>query len=323
MEGRSAIEVKLNGVFTDAAGRAYKSGHYRLTSPTTLTPSDPASSSFALQNVTIGIGFHWERKEQQVFRGTLRIIKRDGGLMAINDVPLEEYVTSVISSEMSATCPIELLKAHAVISRSWLSFPSSQRSGGATAAGLTRRGGQLGDNISADLTTPSAPSAHPPLLCEEGNVSSHEILRWYGREAHPDFDVCADDHCQRYQGITKVFSPAAVQAVGATNSEFLRYNGMICDARFSKCCGGISEHYSTAWEDEEIPYLESVYDGSSQAGSYTAETWIRSAPPAYCNTRDSELLSRILPGFDQETRDFYRWQVDYAPEGLADLVKSS
>ena len=334
MEGRSAIEVKLNGVFTDAAGRAYKSGHYRLTSPTTLTPSDPASSSFALQNVTIGIGFHWERKEQQVFRGALRIIKRDGTLTAINDVPLEEYVTSVISSEMSASCPIELLKAHAVISRSWLAFPSSQRRGGATAAewhagreARAREGeasidGQLGDNISAGLTTPSAPSAHPPLLCEEGNPSSHEILRWYGREAHPDFDVCADDHCQRYQGITKVFSPAAVQAVGATNSEFLRYNGMICDARFSKCCGGISERYSTAWEDEEIPYLESVYDGSSQAGSYTAETWIRSAPPAYCNTRDSELLSRILPGFDQETRDFYRWQVDYGPEELADLVKS-
>src|SRR5438093_8119258 len=140
MEGRSAIEVKLNGVFMNAAGRAYKGGHYRLTSEVTLTPSDPASCSFALEDVTIGIGFHWERKEQQVFRGTLRIIKRDGGLMAINDVPLEEYVTSVISSEMSASCPIELLKAHAVISRSWLSFPSSQR-----------KESQFGDNISAEL----------------------------------------------------------------------------------------------------------------------------------------------------------------------------
>src|SRR5207302_9841178 len=138
------------------------------------------------------------------------------------------------------------------------------------------RGGQFGDNISADLTTPSAPSlgSEHPLL-EEGNLSSHEILRWYGREAHPDFDVCADDHCQRYQGITKVFSAAAVQAVRATNSEFLRYNGMICDARFSKCCGGITERYSTAWEDQDIAYLESVYDGTVQSGSYAAETWIR------------------------------------------------
>ena len=346
MEGRSAIDVELNGVFTDRAGTAYKGGNYQLTSEVTLTPSDAASCSFALEDVTIGIGFHWERKEQQVFRGALRIIKRDGGLTAINDVPLEEYVTSVISSEMSATCPIELLKAHAVISRSWLqSFPSSQRKGGATARREPdraepqeiSRGGQFGDNISADLTTPSAPSpgsAHllsrlrpiglalRSLLGEEGNLSSHEILRWYGREAHPDFDVCADDHCQRYQGITKVFSSAAVQAVRATNSEFLRYNGMICDARFSKCCGGITERYSTAWEDQDIPYLESVYDGTLQSGSYAAETWIRSAPPAYCNTRDSELPSRILPGFDQETRDFYRWQVEYTPEELADLDKS-
>src|SRR5437016_8103542 len=272
MEGRSAIDVELNGVFTDRAGTAYKGGHYQLTSEVTLTPSDAASCSFALEDVTIGIGFHWERKEQQVFRGALRIIKRDGGLTAINDVPLEEYVTSVISSEMSASCPVELLRAHAVISRSWLKAPPASRA--------MPRGGD------------------------------HEVLRWYGREAHPDFDVCADDHCQRYQGITKAFSPAAAESVGATTGEFLRYDGKICDARFSKSCGGITERYSTAWEDKDIPYLASVYDGRSQGGSYPSETLIRSAPPAYCNTRDSELLSRILPGFDQETRDFYRWQVD-------------
>src|SRR5881409_3209034 len=211
MEGRSAVDVELAGVFRDESGMAYQPARYRFTSEVTLTPSDLASSSFALEDVTIGIGFHWERKERQVFRGALRIIKRDAGLTVVNDVPLEEYVTSVISSEMSASCPIELLKAHAVISRSWLAFPSSQRRGGATAAewhagreARAREGeasidGQLGDNISAGLTTPSAPSAHPPLLCEEGNPSSHETLRWYGREAHPEFDVCADDHCQRYQ----------------------------------------------------------------------------------------------------------------------------
>ncbi len=203
-------------------------------------------------------------------------MKRAAGLTVINDVPLEEYVTSVISSEMSASCPLELLKAHAVISRSWLWFPK---------ANPARSGSGQGEGL-----------------------DSHEILRWYGREAHPDFDVCADDHCQRYQGITKAFSPAAAEAVRATAGEFLRYNGAICDARFSKCCGGITERYATAWEDADMPYLESVYDGPAQSCSDNPETWIRSNPPAYCNTQDSELLARLLPGFDQETRDFYRWQ---------------
>ena len=305
MEGRSAVDVELAGVFRDASGMAYKPARYRFTSEVTLTPSDLASSSFALEDVTIGIGFHWERKERQVFRGALRIIKRDAGLTVVNDVPLEEYVTSVISSEMSASCPIELLKAHAVISRSWLLFPKAQPSPGAPAEREPVR------------AKPQERAAGP----EQGS-HAHEILRWYGREAHPDFDVCADDHCQRYQGITKAFSPEAANAVAATTGEFLRYNGMICDARFSKCCGGITERYSTAWEDQEIRYLESVYDGPEQTGSRIPETWIRSDPPAYCNTRDSDLLSRILPGFDRETRDFYRWRVEYSPDELADLVKS-
>jgi SpoIID/LytB domain protein len=151
-------------------------------------------------------------------------VKREAGLTVINDVSLEEYVTSVISSEMSASCPLELLKAHAVISRSWLWFPKANPS----------RSGRRQSQV----------------------LDSHEILRWYGREAHPDFDVCADDHCQRYQGITKAFSPAAAEAVRATSGEFLRYDGAICDARFSKSCGGITERYATAWEDEDIPYLE-------------------------------------------------------------------
>jgi SpoIID/LytB domain protein len=132
--------------------------------------------------------------------------------------------------------------------------------------------------------------------------------------------VCADDHCQRYQGITKAFSPAAAEAVRATTGEFLRYKGKICDARFSKCCGGITERYSTAWDDENIPYLESIHDGPAQSGPYNADAWIRSAPPANCNTDDSELLARVLPGFDQETRDFYRWRVAYTSEELADLI---
>ena len=198
IEGQSAVEVELTGAFTDTSGKPYNPGRYRFTTEVTLAPSDAASCAFALDNVTIGIGFHWERKERQVFRGAFRLVKRDAGLTVINDVSLEEYVTSVISSEMSASCPLELLKAHAVISRSWLWFPKAN---------------------------PSRPGTG-----RSDALDSHEILRWYGREAHPDFDVCADDHCQRYQGITKAFSGAASQAVGATQSEFLVYNGAICDA---------------------------------------------------------------------------------------------
>jgi SpoIID/LytB domain protein len=290
LEGLSAVEVELMGAFTDTFGKTYATGRYRFSSEVTLTPSDLASCAFALGDVTIGIGFHWERKERQVFRGAFRLVKGEAGLTVINDVSLEEYVTSVISSEMSASCPLELLKAHAVISRSWLWFPKANPS---------RSGGERNEVL-----------------------NSHEILRWYGREAHPHFDVCADDHCQRYQGITKAFSPAAAEAVRATAGKFLRYNGTICDARYSKSCGGVTERYATAWEDQDIPYLRSVYDGQAQSCSYNPETWIRSNPPAYCNTHDSELLSRVLPGFDQETRDFYRWRVVYTPAELADLIRS-
>jgi SpoIID/LytB domain protein len=290
LEGRAAVEVDLAGAFTDTSGNQYAPGRYRFTTEITLSPSDPASCAFALDDVTIGIGFHWERKERQAFRGTLRIVRREAGLTLINDVPLEEYVTSVISSEMSASCPPELLKAHAVISRSWLKCPKTNPS---LAAGGRRQ-----------------------------DFDSHEIRRWYGREAHPDFDVCADDHCQRYHGITKAFSAAAAESVRATSGQFLRYDGAICDTRFSKCCGGITERYATAWQDEDIPYLRSVYDGPAQSCPDSADTWIRSHAPAYCNTHDSELLSRILPGFDQETRDFYRWRVVYTPEELAERIKS-
>jgi stage II sporulation protein D len=290
IEARPAIEVELIGNFMDAAGRTYAAGRHRLTSEVRLAPLDPSSGAFALDDITIGIGFHWERKERQVFRGELRIVKKSDGLTVINDVPLEEYVTSVISSEMSALCPLELLKSHAVISRSWLLFP------------------KMGSRFPVDEQR-SRPD--PP-----------EILRWYGREAHPDFDVCADDHCQRYQGITKAFTDAASEAVNATRGEVLLYAAEVCDARFSKCCGGVTERYSTAWDDRDIPYLQSIYDGPGEACAYTGEGLIRSEPVAYCNTRDADLLARILPGFDQETQDFYRWRVEYSSEELADLIKS-
>jgi stage II sporulation protein D len=292
VEGRPSVDIELIGPFSDTNGKSYAPGRHRFTSEATLTPTDTSASTFAIDDVVIGIGFHWERKERQVFRGGARIIQRKNGLTVINDVSLEDYVTSVISSEMSAFCPLELLKAHAVISRSWMWFPKSPHSPGPT-----------------DAPRPSEP--------REG-----EILKWYGREAHADFDVCADDHCQRYHGITKAFSPAASEAVHTTAGEMLLHNGYVCDARFSKCCGGLTEQYETAWEDVHIPYLVSLYDGSSKLSFPGAEEWIRSSPSAYCNTQDKKLLSRILPGFDQETRDFYRWRVDYSSAELGDLIKS-
>jgi SpoIID/LytB domain protein len=274
-EGRDAVSVELLGAFHDPSHRLYLSGHYRFTSEVELLPRD-AESAFAIEDITIGIGFHWERKERQVFRGGLRILKREG-LTVINDVSLEEYVTSVISSEMSASCPIELLKAHAVISRSWVCFPKLN-----------------------------------PENVGPGNVSlrnGDEIVRWYGREAHQDFDICADDHCQRYQGITKAHAPEAKQAVVATSGQTLRYAGKVCDARFSKCCGGMVEEYRTAWDDRDVPYLVAFPDTDSEGD-------------VYCDTNDAALLAQILPGFDQETRDFYRWTVKYTGEEIRELVRA-
>ena len=286
MEGLASVEVELTGAFVDAAGVRLGSGRHRFDSEVTLTPVDPESCELAFDAVTIGIGFHWERTERQVFRGSLRVLQRPAGLTVVNELPLEDYVESVISSEMSATCPVELLKAHAVISRSWLKGPA--------AAGIV----------------PSGPDA------------PEEIRRWYGREAHPDFEVCADDHCQRYQGITKAVSPSVAEAVAASAGEMLRFGGGICDARYSKCCGGLTERYDSAWDDQEIPYLVSFPDGLTGPVPSDLEAFIRSSPAAWCNAADAGLLSRILPGFDQETRDFFRWKVEYGPEELGELVRS-
>src|SRR5262245_43314221 len=272
MEGVESVRVELLGTFTDAADQTYAAGRYNLESEITLIPSSP-EASFAIEDMVIGIGFHWERKERQVFRGALRVIRRSG-LTVINDVSLEDYVTSVISSEMSASCPPELLKAHAVISRSWLCYPK----------------------------------LHPENI-GPGNVSirhGDEITRWYGREAHRDFDVCADDHCQRYQGITKAYSPSVAEAADATAGEVLQYDGKVCDARFSKCCGGVVEEYRSAWDDREVPYLVALPDTDENGH-------------VYCDTTDKAIIAQILPGFDQETQDFYRWVVRYSSEEIRQL----
>jgi peptidoglycan hydrolase-like amidase len=261
-----------------------------------LSPVDPAKARFTVHGITIGIEFHWERKESQTFQGALVLKPLRNGIVLVNQVPIETYLASVISSEMSAASPPELLRAHSIVSRSWLLFQ------------LTELGS----------TETSLPGAH----------TDDQIIRWYDRESHSEFDVCADDHCQRYQGITKAHSASAFEAIQATRGQVLVFGDQICDARYSKSCGGMTERYSAAWQDLTLPYLEAVYDGPGQPEGFAlpltneanARGWIASSPPAFCNVESAELLRRILPGFDQETRDFYRWRVEYSAEEISELI---
>ncbi|MCE1197444.1 MAG: SpoIID/LytB domain-containing protein [Marinilabiliales bacterium] len=263
-------------------------------------PVDPSVSSFHLHDVTIGVEFHWERKESQRFRGALQLRAEEGKVQAINILPLEDYLISVISSEMSATSSMELLKAHAVISRSWL-------------IAQVIKGSRLGQ--SAD--------AYQTIFETEGSY-----IRWYDREDHHHFDVCADDHCQRYQGITRQTSPLVEQAIRETSGLLLTYDGEVCDARFSKSCGGISETFENAWEPVVHPYLQPVHDVASgeRPGSLTdeqeADRFIRSSPPAFCNTTDKRVLSQVLNDYDQETTDFYRWKISYTQAEIASLIRT-
>lgn len=274
-----------------------------------LIPDDPVDGCFSIAGITIGIEFHWQRREVQSFKGALCILATEGGLRVINEIPVESYLASVISSEMSATCPPELLRAHAIVSRSWL---LSQLA----AAGHPSFPPSAG--TSSETTAPT------------GKALNDELIRWYGREAHTTFDVCADDHCQRYQGITKAFSQSVFDAVKETRGKILAFGSEICDARYSKCCGGMTERYSAAWDEKEVPYLSPVYDGPAAAPTEfrfplddeaNALAWIKAAPPAFCNTRSRELLVKILPGFDQETTDFYRWQMVYEADELTEILK--
>jgi len=262
----------------------------------------PGGTPFVLRDVVIGVAFHWERKREQVFRGDLVLECRRGRLTAVNEIPLEAYLESVISSEMSPTAPPEFLKAHAILSRSWL------------LAMLERRAGRPADTAGAE-PIPSRPGTAGPAA-EGGTV---EISRWYGRKDHEHFDVCADDHCQRYQGIGSV-TERAREAVAATRGRVLTWRGEVCDARYSKCCGGRTERFASAWEDVPVPYLDSVSDGSAPFPVPADETewarWIRSEPEAYCRVRDPDILNGVLPGFDRETPDFFRWKSEY---GRAEL----
>ena len=262
IEGEQVVEFSEGGIL-------WRGMQYR---ELTFVPQCP-TASFSLHDVTIGVNFHWERKETQVFLGTLRLVVESDKITAINQLPVERYLASVISSEMKATAGLELLKAHAVISRSWLLAQMQRR----------KEAGQRKDGFFSFVK------------------KDNELIRWYDREDHTIFDVCADDHCQRYQGITKQTSPAVEQALQATRGRILCYDGEICDARFSKCCGGVTEEFQYCWEDTPKPYLVSVED-------------------PFCNTSDKAVLSQVLNDYDLETNDFYRWTVEYTTEELSRLV---
>mgnify|MGYP000038746351 FL=1 len=268
-----------------------------------FTPQQDTSSFFELQDVTIGINFHWERKEVQRFKGELKIIVEDDRLTAINIIPIEDYLTSVISSEMSATASLELLKAHAVISRSWLLNK------------LKVANGKLKVIMHPDNTANFELSTLPS-----------QLIKWYDHEAHKNFDICADDHCQRYQGITRASTPQAIEAVFATRGEVLMYEGEICDARFSKCCGGAFEEFQNCWENVKHPYLIGQRDSKTETRlpdltkEAEADKWIRTSPAAFCNTHNKQVLSQVLNNYDQETTDFYRWRVCYSQQELSELI---
>ena len=265
----------------------------------TFSPQD-SESSFSLDDVVIGINFHWERKETQTFLGTLRFVVEEGKICAINQLPVEWYLESVISSEMSATSSMELLKSHAVISRSWLLAQMEKRKN----------------------------------VAKEGNngffsfvKTDTELIRWYDREDHTIFDVCADDHCQRYQGITKETSPHVKEAVAATRGMILSYDGEICDARFYKSCGGVLEEFQYCWENIKKPYLIALRDSENENDfpdltiEANADKWIRESPASYCNTNDKSILTQVLNDYDQETSDFYRWKVSYTQQELRTLIE--
>ena len=236
--------------------------------------------TFTLNDVTIGNGFHWERHQQQTFLGMLKLVVDAGQIQAINELPVEDYLESVISSEMSATSSLEFLKAHAVISRSWLLYQKEEREERKEERGERRE--ERGKR--------------------KENTEKNEVLRWYDREDHVLFDVCADDHCQRYQGLTTQRSSLPIQAVSATRGQVLMFNGELCDTRFSKCCGGHTEEFQYCWEDTPKPYLQSV-------------------ECRWCDTQDKNILRQVLNDYDQETSDFHDWTVAYTVEELSALVR--
>lgn len=279
-----------NIVFIEDGKLSYEGGFY---DEILFTPCGD-DSMFTLHDVVIGVNFHWQRKESQSFKGELRLIVEDGEVRAINRIDVEEYLVSVISSEMSATSSLEFLKAHTIVSRSWL------------YAQLLRK-----ERIQQGVL---------------GWENQEEIIRWYAREDHTLFDLCADDHCQRYQGVTRAHNPNVERAVKETSGIVLEYDGEVCDARFSKCCGGVTERFSACWENEDYAYLQAFRDaeGNEELPDLSTEEgardWIEKTPASYCSTTDNHVLSQILNGYDRETNDFYRWRVEYSQKELSRLI---
>jgi stage II sporulation protein D len=316
----SEIRFELNGHYADQNNRQYVQGKYKaiaakgkialdleenrmmVENNVFLSPVDYRKASFRLFNVTIGIGFHWQKSEDQLFRGGLNLMINASGITVVNVLPVEDYLESVISSEMSAKSSVEMLKAHAVISRGWLLAQIEK------GKDLRRHN----DNY------------------QSAYCNDDEMIRWYDREDHTEFDVCADDHCQRYQGITRASTAIVEEAVRETSGEILTSGDKICDTRFSKCCGGFTELFENAWEPIHHPYLQRVYDNVAMpvaentdlTREESARSWILSDPPAFCNTSDKKVLSQVLNDYDQTTRDFYRWKVSYNREELGELIKS-
>jgi SpoIID/LytB domain protein len=266
--------------------------------PMIFSPSDYKKSNFELKNVTIGIDFHWEKQENQRFPGKLKLLLHENKILAINILDTETYLKYVISSEMSSQSSSELLKAHAVISRSWL-FAQIEKQ----------------------------------KLDEKNNQQNfinteNEYIRWYDREDHQLFDVCADDHCQRYQGMLRAQNPNVIDAVDATLGLVLKNNGQICDTRYSKCCGGATESFGNVWEPINHAYLQKVIDSQDNKSlefelkiEKNSEKWIKDKPEAFCNTSDKEVLIQVLNDYDQSSSDFYRWKVEYTQNELSELVK--
>lgn len=280
-----AIFVNGNIVYN---GKLYKELFFEPASP---------DSSFDLKAVTIGVDFHWQRQEDQRFKGSLNLVAGDEGIVVINSIDAEEYLTSVISSEMKATASKELLKAHAVISRSWLLAQIEKKL-------------RLGNDTWKYKS------------CQR---DADQLIRWFDREDHQMFDVCADDHCQRYQGITRASSPIVQEVINETRGEILTDGESICDARFSKCCGGVTEQFESCWEPVPHSYLKAIRDHKETpcpdlTDPIEAEMWIRNSPEAFCNTTDRKILNQVLNNYDQETTHFYRWKVVYTQEELAELI---
>ena len=278
-------------------GALYDELYFEQQNPSTMF----AEPTFILHGVTIGVNFHWERKEDQKFAGALKIIVENGQLTAVNVVGVEDYLLSVISSEMSATASEEFLKAHAVISRSWVMAQ--------IAASRRCRKVEIPEGVDS---VPALVSHLDSFLTNKDrtcNGQEIEYIKWYDHDDHRNFDVCADDHCQRYQGLTRATGMTVRKAIDSTWGQVLKYDDMLCDARFSKCCGGRMERFSTCWADEDMPYLQPLADSPEHGNG-----------KCFCDTQDKEILGQVLNNYDQETVDFYRWTVEYGRSEISELI---